>query len=239
MDTSIFLSKSIVPGCPFTRRLYALTAKTENSGNKVLKSHHHVRITAKNKLDLSVWKHFLVQPMVYCRSFMDFDEKISTLDVGFFTDSSKNPELGCGGYCKKAWFSAKWDKSLLEQVDPSIAYLELYAVTAGILLWVRNFRNKRIIIHCDNQSVVHIVNNLTSGCQNCMVLVRLITLECMVQNVKVIAKYVTSKNNGISDALSRLQFNRFAELTGKLDMNAQSETVLESIWPIRKIWEFN
>ena len=46
------------------------------------------------------------------------------------------------------------------------------------------------------------VNNSTSSCKNCMVLLRHIILESLVQNVRVYAKFVKSVENGKADALS-------------------------------------
>ena len=49
----------------------------------------------------------------------------------------------------------------LKKFKPSIEYLELYAVTAAVLTWIHQFKNRRIILFCDNQSVVDMIN-LTS-----------------------------------------------------------------------------
>ena len=91
----------------------------------------------------------------------------------------------------------------------SINYLELYALTVGIFCWLRNYKNCKIVIYCDNQSVMHMVNNTTSSCPNCMVLIRLLTLEMMYCNVKLNVKYVSSADNIFADHLSRLRYKDF------------------------------
>ena len=58
------------------------------------------------------------------------------------------------------------------------------------------------MLFCDNTSAVEMINNTTSSCQNCMVLIRILVLESLKSNVRVFAKYISSKANAYSDALS-------------------------------------
>ena len=69
-----------------------------------------------------------------------------------------------------------------------------------------------------------------------MVLVRLITLQCLIHNVRVYAKYVRSQDNEISDALSRNQMDRFGRLIANMDIEAKATPIPEQIWSIAKIW---
>ena len=126
--------------------------------------------------------------------------------------ASANPELGCGGISGKNWFIMQWDEDFIRKFRPSINYLELYAVTIAIFNWLEKFRNKRITIFCDNMSVVNMLNNCSSKCRNCMVLLRIIVLEALTKNVKVSAKHVLGKNNTFSDLLSRLKYKQFWRL---------------------------
>ena len=84
----------------------------------------------------------------------------------------------------------------------------------GVLNWISLFKNKRIILFCDNEAVVHMVNNSSSKCQRCMNLIRILVLESMIQNVRIFARHVGTKDNGKADALSQLDFNRFLRLSG-------------------------
>ena len=65
----------------------------------------------------------------------------------------------------------------IKKYDPSIEYLELVALCARIFTWVEQLKDCRIQIFCDNQAVVSMVNNMTLGCKNCMVLLRLLVLH--------------------------------------------------------------
>ena len=82
-----FISRCVVPGRTFTRRLYALT-----KGLK--KPHHHKNINRESRLDLQTWKTFLQSPEVYCRQFCDFSETWTPVDIDMYTDSSRKPLPG-------------------------------------------------------------------------------------------------------------------------------------------------
>ena len=51
-----------------------------------------------------------------------------------------------------------------------------------------------------------------------MVLIRLIVLECLVQNVHLTAEWVSTGDNGKADALSRREFDRFRDLGPDMDL---------------------
>ena len=174
---------------------------------------HHLQLKAENRADLRTWEEFLKHSAAYSRTFTDFNKVIWAKDVLFYSDTSKNKFLGAGGYCNKDWYIIQWDSNFLEQFDPSISYLELYAVTVAVVLWLERFKNSRIAIFCDNIGVVNMINNNSSKCKNCMVLIRIIVLKSLIHNVRLSAKYVPSKQNSISDSLSRLDFPRFLHLT--------------------------
>ena len=141
--------------------------------------------------------------------------------------------LGCGSWCDSAWFSQQWDEAFIRAEDPSIEYLELYGVTAGILLWGDRFVNRRIKVKCDNQAVVQMINN---GSSNCMILIRIIALRSMQLNLWVFAEFVRGKNNEIADALSRMQRKHFLILSENMQMNRQASIFPEMLWPMNKVW---
>ena len=90
----------------------------------------------------------------------------------------------------------------------SIEYLELYTVTARILAWIEQFCNKGVYIFCNNQSVVDIINKSSSSYKNCMVLIRMITLQGLKCNVRIYARHRRGIHNKISDAISRGKFDK-------------------------------
>ena len=203
-----FLCKCVVPGRPFLRRLYNLTA------NVKLQPHHHVRITAECRIDMQIWKQFLSDPLVSCRPFLDCFEQTAE-DIDMYSDASGSIEKGFGAYCGHSWTFNSWDKTWFKEANPSIEYLELYGVTVAIMLWIKRFSNSRILLHCDNESVCKMINKSSSSCKNCMILLRLVVLECLIHNVKITAEWVSTGDNGKADALSRLEIDRFWSLVTK------------------------
>ena len=149
-----FLCRCIVPGRAFLRRLYI---KTTNAEGKVLRPHHHIKISEEHRLDLIVWKQFLLSPDAYCRPFMDASI-IQAEELDMYSDASGNYGLGFGAYCGTEWTYGQWNKEFCVKVEPSIEYLELFAVLVGVLNWIHLFSNKRIMLFCDNQSVVYMIN---------------------------------------------------------------------------------
>ena len=126
----------------------------------------------------------------------------------------------------------------MESNSPSIEYLDLYAVAIDILLWIRHFANRRVVIFCDNISVVWMINKATSSCKHCLTLVRVITLECLVQNVQVYAKDVKSKENDLADSLSQGKIDLFwCKVKAKgLQVKSEPEVIPEELWPMSKVW---
>ena len=177
-----FLGRCVIPSRAFTRRLYAYTA------NDKLKLHHHIRVNAEMKADLAMWLTFLKHPSVFCRPFLDFSTFLVADEIDMYSNASG--KIGMDTTCGSAWMYQDWNPEFLEKFKPSIEYLELYAVTAAALAWIYQYKNKRIILFCDNKSVVDMINLSTTSCKNCMVLLILIILKGLVENVRVFARHV-------------------------------------------------
>ena len=225
-----FFSRCIIPAQVFTRRLYNMTMKFTN------KPHYHITLSKDVKLDLQMWLIFLQDQTAYSRPLTDFDKaRLSSIDIDMYTDSSANSLLGCGGKCRGRWFMQQWDADFMTN-KPSINYLELYAVTCAILLWLSDFRNTAVIIHCDNMSVVNMINNTSSSCKNCMILLHLIVLQGLKYNIRITAKHVPGVHNEISDSLSRLKLETFYKLTKGKDYDTEPTRIPDELWPMSKVW---
>ena len=228
-----FLSRAIVPGRAFTRRIYA---KFANLDRDKFKYYHHISLDREFKFDCNVWKIFLDNSShrTICRPMADLDWFTSAKELSFYTDSSANENLGCGGIFGREWFFLQWEPRYIKKCKPSIEYLELYAVCMGVLIWAKKIANLRVIVFCDNLSVVNMINQSSSGCKNCMYLIRLMVLNSLQYNSRVFSLHVMGKKNNLADSLSRLQFKRFRRL-GK-HMNTYPVKISERIWPASKIW---
>ena len=226
-----FISKCILPGRTFTRRLYALL----KGNNTKLKKHHHVDIKAEAKMDLRMWSTFLNHPSIFARSFIDTRGIATAIEVPIYTDASRNKKLGCGGHHGNEWFAYGWNEEFMQINEPSIAYLELYGLAIGVLLWAKNYKDKRIVIFCDNTSVVEMINKNTSNCKNCMVLIRIIVLHSLLNNVRIYARHVRTHLNKIADLLSRKKFEEFWKLTAGR-MNETSEQIPRELNSMQNLW---
>ena len=224
-----FLFRCLVPGRAFLRRLYL-----SGNGSTVLKQHHNIRITAENKQDLKTWKFFLSRPDAFYREFL-IPQIHTATELDMYSDASRNFKLGFGAYCGPEWTVGQWDEQFCIAKQPSIEYLDLFGVTVVVLNWLKLFKNMRIVLFCDNEAVMSMINNSSSKCKNCMVLVRMIVLESLVYNTRVFARYVKSKDNEKADAISRLQWSRFWKIAGN-SVNRHPTAVPECMWPMQKIW---
>ena len=129
--------------------------------------------------------------------------------INFASDASAAAKLGYGCVFNNKWLFGQWETNFIDQYKPSIKFLELYALCAGLLTWQKSLQNCRIIVHCDNTAVVNMVNNLASSCKRCMHLIRILTLDGLIYNRRVKVVYIKSADNILPDALSRLDFKRF------------------------------
>ena len=125
-------------------------------------SHHHVRITQDLRMDLKVWELFLLNPIIFCGPFMDYLPLQGT-DISMFSDASRNFCKGFGAYCGTQWSFGVWDLIFMERAQPSVEYLELFAVTVAVLNWIKLFQNCKIYLFCDNERIVHMLNKSSSS----------------------------------------------------------------------------
>ena len=187
-----FMCKAIHPGRAFTRRMYDRIVGQINS--KGLCRYHHLNLDSHFRSDCLMWKDFLIasvtHPMMYCRPFADINDYVDAQDIGFFTDATANKLLGAGGILGSSYFAGRWEPGYIEKFKPSIAYLELLAVCTGVFIWSKRLRNLRIVVHCDNLSVVGILNKSTSRCIHCMDLVRRLILNNLKMNIRIFGQHI-------------------------------------------------
>ena len=227
-----FLCNAIEPGRVFTRRIYSHGAGLTNPN-------HHLNVTRELKSDLKTWLVFLTTDLtVYSRPFFNYSKEKYFRDIEFATDASANPNLGAGGICGSRYFVFQWDEEFIVANSPSINYLELFAVTVGILAWLKDFNNQLVTLLCDNTSVVHMVNSFSSKCKNCMVLLRLIAFHNIKHNIRIQMEYVKSKDNLFPDLLSRMKYNVFREKAREHNryFEGKCTPIPSELWPMEKVW---
>ena len=222
----------------FTRRMYD-KLKILDAQGRPLKQHHHISVDQSFKKDCRIWQVFLKNADIFqmCRPFVDVKGKTYAKVLNFYSDAWLNVTFGMGAIFCNQFIVGRWGKQFIQQESPSIEFLELFALFAALKTWGHSMdlRNTRIVIFCDNQSVKNMVNNLVSHCPQCMKLLHMITLDGIKYNRRVVVEYVRSKDNGLSNALSRMNFREFWRLA-PATMQPLPLQIPQDIWPVTKIW---
>ena len=163
-----FLTKEDFAGRVFTRRMYTKFSNVKTKDGKPLKHYHHVKLDNEFKNDCLVWINFLENAdkdgSILCRPYVDLFAFDTSVVLPFYSDASKKDSLGFGIYFNQQWAYGTWEPGYIKNCNPSIEYLELFALCVGIFIWQEQLKDCRIIIHCDNQAVVNMVNQTTSSC---------------------------------------------------------------------------
>ena len=233
-----FIHKAVVPGRAFTRRMYSKFAGMDGNEAK-LKQHHHIKLDEEFKSNAKMWLTFLDINMmaIVARPFTDVNLVEISTELNFFSDASLRADFGFGARFDGNWIFHQWPANFIKGKKPSIEYAELYALCIAVFTWAEKLRNRgAITIFCDNQSVLAMINNTSTGCKNSMFLIRKLVLKTMTCNFRIHAEYIESKKNEVSDALSRLQWFRFRNLQQKLQLNARPDVLPVELWPVDQIW---
>ena len=238
-----FLNKAIIPGRAFTRRMYAKIpsiayGKTEQEKSVAkLKKYHHVKLDVEFKGDCSVWLKLLEhhRAVALCRPFTDFSKEKTYVQLNFYTDASLAVEKGFGCVYNDRFTFGQWEPHFISGSKPSIQYVELYALCVGVFTWQEYLTNGNYTIYCDNEAVMNMVNLTTSGCKNCMILIRMLVLNNLRFNRRLEVEHVKSRDNVLADSLSRMDLPRFWR-NAPASMNAKPDQLPAELWPVSNIW---
>ena len=110
-------------------------------------------------------------------------------------DAMANLDLDWGTWYDQEWMYQKWDKDFLDQEQPSIDFLELYAVVVAVYAWNPKLINKSMEFFSDNTPTVQVINDAFSRSPNLMHLLHFLTLHCMLNNIKLTAFFIPGDKN--------------------------------------------
>ncbi|XP_070569467.1 uncharacterized protein [Ptychodera flava] len=184
-----------------------------------------ITLSSEFRLDAKWWCDFL-PTWNGTASFLEPNWTLSR-DLDLFTDASGT--IGCGGYHKGHWFTVTWPTSL----TASIAWKEMYPILVACSIWGHSWHGRRILFHCDNQTVVHIWKKGSARCPKIMHLVRGIFYQAAKGNFHVLIAHINGTDNSIADSLSRSQMPRFRTLA--LEAQAQPTPVPQHLRPLHLI----
>ena len=197
-----FACKVVPSGRIFLRRLIDLSTSVE-------KLHHHLPLTQEAKLDMKWWLDFL--PQWPGKSLILESHWTSNTLTELFTDASGKD--GWGAYWAGRWISDHW--STTQQGETTIAWKELYAITMAVNTWGNWWQRRKILIYCDNQTVVNVWEKGTCKSPEIMALVRMIYFCAAHNNFNVCVQHIPGVRNDIADALSCFQHHRFRRMAPK------------------------
>ena len=185
-----------------------------------------------------MWLQFLAHDtlLMVSRPFVDLSKTTRADVVGLSTDAVGGKILGFGCIYKKFWCYTQWETNFISQCEPSIEFLELFALCVGIFTWSAHLHNSRILVHCDNESVVSMINSSSSSCGKCMVLIRKLTFKCLQCNLCIFAQHIMGQNT-LPDLLSQLTIDKFKDVVKNQNFNVYPTPPSPELWLLRHWWD--
>ena len=140
-------------------------------------------------------------------------------------------KIGFGCVYKTHWTFGRWEEGFIQKEKPSIEFLELFALCVGFFTWGRDhLMNKRILVKCDNEVVVNMINNTSSSCPKCLMLIRKLTLKSLQLNTRIFADHLAGSKNILPDRLSRMKIDEFKFLTRNENFDALPTCPSTELW---------
>ena len=196
-----FCCKVLPAGRIFLRRMIDLS-------NTVTHLHHRIGLTTEARLDIQWWLDFL--PGWSGTSLILNTRWIPSVALHLYTDASG--AHGWGAYWDGRWLQSRWS---LPQTEMDITWKELFAIVLAVHTWGHFWSRRKILFHCDNQSVVDIWDKGSTRAPHTMALVRLLYFCASTHNINVCVIHVPGVCNDIADSLSHFQMDRFRRVAPK------------------------
>ena len=182
-----FICRVVRSGRTFIRRMFDLSKSA-----KYL--HYKIKLNKSFREDIKWWLTFL--PTWNGVSMIHTE-----IDVEMYADSS---DKGIGCVYKYDWFVVQYVHDRFNLIEKSINWRELYAIVKAVATWGHLLRDKKILLHCDNEAVTYIINSGTSRNTEIMKLVRILFYICAHYNIECICRHIAGVNNISAEYLSRL-----------------------------------
>ena len=188
-----FVSKCVRPGRLFLTRIL-------DTLRSLRRNHHRVKLSAEFRKDIRWWMRFI---NVYNGVSLIPTQLWSAPDSIFSTDACLT---GCGGMSSEQYFHVEFPPEVLLQFT-AIHLLEALAIVIALRLWGRYWRGLRIMVHCDNFSVVSSLNSGRVQDKLLAACLREIWFLAAVHEFEIRACHLSSSENRGADLLSRWHLN--------------------------------
>ena len=191
-----FAAACVRQGRVFMSRLISHMKTLPDSGS--------LAIAEEARKDLSWWHAFL--PEYNGISMMPM-EGWSHPDEVFATDACLE---GCGGWLEgRSFFHSTFPEFILCQ-DLDINALELLTIIVACKVWGREWRGKRMVVQCDNQVSVIVLNTGRSRAPFLQACLREICFLAARYEFELRATHIAGVSNRIPDLLSRWELEPHA-----------------------------
>ena len=176
------------PGRTFLCRMFELLKGSRGC-------HPLIRLNSAFRSDLAWWHTFLER---WNDISMLESTWVGSPNHHLFTDASG--AMGCG-----AWSGIHWFQYLLPSVfvGHSIAVKELLPIVLACIVWGHMWRHQSILAHCDNQSVVDVINSGYSKDAELMHLLRSLFFITANLQISLRAAHIPGVENIGANAISR------------------------------------
>ena len=183
-------------GRPFLRNLFTFLKRLSH-----IHPHATACINSAAKWELQWWSTFLPRwSGIHLISITPREH------IHLYTDASGRK--GIGGWFSSNAFSARIPHSHCTWL---IDWKEAYTILFAFTLWSNSWHNCLVVIHCDNQTIVSAVSSQTT-CGSTIDLLQALFLVTTLNNIKIQAMWLSSKDNWIADALSRFEFSKITNI---------------------------
>ena len=132
--------------------------------------------------------------------------------------SDASGSWGCGAYSGSLWFQLQWNDNLLNK---SIAVKEMVPIIIAAAIWGRSWKGKLIICHCDNQSVVAVINSRYSRDDELMHLLRNLFFFEAIFEFHMQARHIPEVHNRLADVLLRDKLSSFLPKAFAMEQSPQ------------------
>ena len=114
----------------------------------------------------------------------------------------------CGGWSEGDYFHSQFPKAVLQQPNVRINELECLAIVIALKLWSNKYRGSNLLLYCDNQSTVQIVNKGHARNRFAQKCLHEIVWICANSDLWIKVVYSSSKTNRLADLCSRFALKK-------------------------------
>jgi len=203
----VFCAKVVRDGRKFVGRLLELSKRVRHL-------HHKVRLNKEARADIKWW----LTCMESHNGTAMFPEPWDSINCDVcYCDASDVAAAGVFGH---AWFVVPFENENAWMTSQTIAWRELYAIVVCIATFGDQLACHRLAVYTDNQTVMWCINNGKSLCPRLMALIRSLYWYTTYFKIDCRAFYISTYDNCVADALSRLQFDKVYTLQPGIDLRA-------------------